>query len=139
MEVYKLLAFVAVGVAVTWFDLRGRTIPDSVNLAGFALALPFLKDNFPWFLAVGSLMFLMALVSNNAIGGGDVKYAAVMTLFIGIRTFSALAAAFLLCGVVTLFLLAVKKVKLKDSVPFGPYLFLGGLYVLLGGEIYLWT
>jgi leader peptidase (prepilin peptidase)/N-methyltransferase len=125
-------------LAIVFFDLRGRVIPDSINLVGFVLALPFFKDNFPWFLAVGGLMLLMAFVSNNAIGGGDVKYAAVMALFIGMKTFSALAAAFLLCGVVTLFLLAVKKVKLKDSVPFGPYLFLGGLYVILGGEIFPW-
>jgi len=139
LEVYKLAVFIAVGIAVSYYDLRCRIIPDRLNLAGLALAVPFVKENIMWFLAAGGVMLLMAAVSNNAVGGGDVKYAAVMGMFLGFKVFPALMSACLVCGVVVLVLLAFRKIKAKDSIPFGPFLFLGGLYILIGGEILPWT
>lgn len=135
MEIYKLAVFSLLGFAVCYYDLRDRIIPDRLNLAGLIMAMPFYKENIVWFLAAGGVMFFLAVVSNNAVGGGDIKYAAVMGMYLGINAFPALAAAFLICGIVVIALLVLSILKLKDSIPFGPFLFIGGLLILIGGAL----
>ncbi|MCL6560391.1 MAG: hypothetical protein K6U74_16670, partial [Firmicutes bacterium] len=68
-----------------------------------------------------------------------VKYVAVMGMFLGIKVFPALAAAYFICGVVVITLLVLKKLKPRDSIAFSPFLFLGGLYILLHGGAIPWT
>jgi leader peptidase (prepilin peptidase)/N-methyltransferase len=138
LDVYRIVAFIVLGAAVIYFDLRYREIPDWLNLLGLVLALPFSKDNILWSLAAGLVMLLLAVLSNNALGGGDVKFSAVMGLFLGSKAFFAIVAAYVVCAVVCLAMLLAKKVKKDSTIAFGPYLVFGGFYVMLGGEIFPW-
>lgn len=140
--------FVAVLVAVTATDLQHGLIPDRVVLAGLVLGLPLvalqswaaLKGGVLAFLAAGLFMLALAVVSRGGMGGGDIKLAALMGLFLGPPGVAlALFLAFMAGGVVAALLLITGAKKRKDPIPFGPFLAAGGVVALLwGGAFTSW-
>ncbi len=73
-------------------------------------------------------------------GFGDVKLAAPLGLLLGWPASMVwLFSAFIIGGVVGVGLLFAKKAKMKQAVPFGPFLILGTLIALIwGNEIFSW-
>lgn len=68
-------------------------------------------------------------------GLGDVKLAGLMGLFLGWpKTLVAFYVAFLTGALVGVILILLKKKKLKDPVPFGPFLVAGTLVSLFWTE-----
>jgi leader peptidase (prepilin peptidase)/N-methyltransferase len=133
---------VAVLLTVTVIDLKHMIIPDEVLLAGVLVGLPLLLlhswQDAMWGLvaglAAGAFMLAIAVVSRGGMGGGDIKLAAFMGLFLGPHmTGLALFLAFLVGGLLSIVLLVTGKKGRKDAVPFGPYLALGGVLALLRG------
>lgn len=79
------LAFIAFGVAASFFDLRERRVPNVVNAGFFALALGtwfFENANF-WFFVQFSLALVVgyALYKAGVWGAGDAKFFAVANAF----------------------------------------------------------
>lgn len=69
---------------------------------------------------------LGALLSHHGIGMGDIKLVASLALMGGVYiTGGTLFFAIILCGFVSLFLLITKKKKVKESIPFGPFILIG--------------
>ena len=95
------------GLAVGWAaveDVCRRTIPDTVPvlLSLLGLALPLIRDGqFPWFtLAIAVAVFLGLCVLHNRgwLGGGDVKLAAALVLFVGAERAADFAVATAFAG-----------------------------------------
>ena len=84
----------------------------------------------------GFLLFLIvALVYPEGMGGGDVKLAGLVGLLVGFPgVLVALWGAVIAGGLVATALLALRKKGRKDTMPFGPFLSLGGIVVLLAGS-----
>ncbi|MDI3317281.1 MAG: prepilin peptidase [Bacillota bacterium] len=130
------LGLVALLVVATGVDLRVRLIPDAANglAAGWALAIGFLARGggfWPHLAAAAGAGLLFALIgrlSGGGLGGGDVKLAAVLGLFLGPAP-AALAffAAAVLGGGVAGFLLVTGRRSRRDELPFGPFLAAGAL------------
>ncbi|MCM8776894.1 MAG: prepilin peptidase [Candidatus Omnitrophica bacterium] len=76
------------------------------------------------FLAmVGRLLF-----KKEAMGGGDIKLLAMIGAFLGWKcVFITIFFASLLGTIISLTLIGLKKKKIEDYVPFGPYLGLGAI------------
>ena len=136
-----VFAAVLVGAAAT--DLMHLVIPDEILAAGILAGVPFLLlDSFPgtlWGLlaglAAGGFMLAIAVVSRGGMGGGDIKLAAFMGLFLGPRLVGlALFLAFLIGGMVSIALILSGKKGRKELIPFGPYLALGGILALFRGD-----
>jgi len=87
-------------------------------------------------VAAGLFFYLLVLVTRGrGMGGGDVKLAFIIGLFLSPgQTFIAIYAAFILGGLVALALLAVGRKKFGQTVPFGPFLAVGTLVGLLWGD-----
>jgi leader peptidase (prepilin peptidase)/N-methyltransferase len=70
-------------------------------------------------------------------GGGDVKLAALIGSFLGIRAgLVALFSAFLMGAFLGVVLMIVRKKGRKDAIPFAPFLSVGTLIgFLFSGEI----
>ncbi|AZK59462.1 Leader peptidase (Prepilin peptidase) [Candidatus Desulforudis audaxviator] len=141
-------ALFAVLLIATLIDLRHGIIPDRVVLAGLVLGLPLVALQ-SWaallwgaaaFLGAGLFMLAIAVISRGGMGGGDIKLAALMGLYLGPAGVAlALFLAFLAGGTVAVLLLATGRKGRKDPVPFGPYLALGGIVAALWGrEIISW-
>jgi len=90
--------------------------------------------------AGGGFFLLVAATKGRAMGGGDIKLAFAMGLILGVQgTAVAMLAAFNVAAVVGLVMIAVRKRKRRDQIPFGPYL-VGGTIVafLFGRSVVAW-
>ncbi|MBI5830873.1 MAG: prepilin peptidase [Armatimonadetes bacterium] len=146
-------------VAGTGTDLRYKIIPNALNqtllVAGLGAAA--LVHAFPWLPAPGLPSLKLALLGavvgwsafeaivrvgrwwfgQEAMGGGDVLLAAGVGALIGPgRQFAAFFLISIMAGaVIGGLLLASGRMSRRDPIPFGPFLVLGALAVMLAPEL----
>lgn len=143
-----LLAFAACATVLSVVDLAEHRLPNAVvfpALAGVGalLLLASLANSawlpMLWALAGAAAMFavylLLALISPSSMGMGDVKLALVIGLLLGWFGLSTwllgLLGAFIVGGVIAIVALALRRVTLQGSIPFGPSMLAGALLALL--------
>ena len=142
------VAFLCMGMAMR-VDRRLRIIPDEIPLAMLAgsavhfllialFARPMLMGFFLSCLLGGAvgfvLLFAVSVLSHGGVGMGDVKLiGALGALCGGICVEGTLFLATLLAAGYGVYLLLVKKVGLKYSMPFGPFLFFGFVGTMILG------
>ena len=91
-------------------------------------------------LAGGGLLLLIAIASKGGMGGGDIKLATVLGIYLGAKlTLLALFLSFVIGGVVAVFILLFKRKGRRDCIPFGPFIAAGAfLSLLYGQELIRW-
>jgi leader peptidase (prepilin peptidase)/N-methyltransferase len=141
--------WVSLVVAITFIDLEHRIIPDRLSLPGLALGLltAWLDPTLgPLNALIGAglgfgVFFGMAWLYARAtgrmgLGGGDVKYLAMIGAFVGpFGVFYTILVSSVLGSVVGIaFALASGRKRLmRVSLPYGPFLSVGALgWYLLG-------
>ncbi|KKU77071.1 MAG: Type 4 prepilin-like protein leader peptide-processing enzyme [Parcubacteria group bacterium GW2011_GWA2_47_8b] len=137
-------------ILIALIDARLSVIPDQLNL--FLLFLGFVFIGIKGFqninawsphligLAAGlSFLGLIFVVSRGrAMGMGDVKMAAALGfLFAWPKIVPLLMTAFMLGGLWATIVLLSRKKTLKDAIPFGPFLALAGVLVVIWGDLVL--
>jgi prepilin signal peptidase PulO-like enzyme (type II secretory pathway) len=124
-------------------DLRTKIIPDIVTLPGIGYALavtafvqtPSVGQALLGTVAGGGTVFLIAVISRGAVGGGDIKLMAMLGAALGwkgalvVLAFSQVAAA-----LVALCLLIAGRAGRHDLLPVGAIISLLGALMLLGGS-----
>lgn len=137
------VAFVLLLVPVTLIDIGHRIIPNKLMLLGAAVALALvlitrsdrLDEHLIAAAAAGGFLLVAALAYPAGMGMGDVKLAGVMGLFLGRAVAPAMFVALLAGSLVSMGIVARKgRAGRKSTLPFGPYLALGGLVGLLVGD-----
>lgn len=138
------LAVTAVGTAISIVDLREKRIPNRMLLVAAPVVAALLvagllvrrePDRLLAVLAGAAAMFalyfVIALIVPAAMGMGDVKLAALLGGALGAAGLTAwvvgLLAAFLIGGVVAIIALATRRVGLRGSIPFGPWMVVGAV------------
>ncbi len=149
LPAYWWAAGVAITLALT--DVDVRRIPNRILYPGTAVGLVLLGvgswiDATPAALlravAGGAIYFgLLAAIAIAARGGfgfGDVKLAFLLGLYLGHRSWAALAvgvfAAFLVGGVVAVGLLAARRARRGDAIAFGPAMIAAAFLAAAVGE-----
>lgn len=150
-ELAAFLYLAAISIALTMIDLETRRLPNAIVLpsylvAGFLLALAALFGG-DWtslaragigMAALYGFYFVLRLVRPDGMGGGDVKLAGVVGLYLGWVGWGALSvgafAAFLVGGVVGIALIAARRAGRKSALPFGPFMILGAWIGITSGE-----
>ncbi len=138
--------FTVILLAAAFIDIDHGIIPDRLTYPGIiiGLALSFWTWGFlPALygtLAFGGLMFAVAFISKGAMGGGDVKLAAVIGAFTGVTgsAVTLLLASFsgALFGLI---IMAIKKTGRKTPIKFGPFLAVSAyISFLFTDTIVLW-
>src|SRR5918998_1553331 len=130
-------------IAASVFDLRSRTIPNSLNLAIALLAVPFwwatglsLWPDAALQLAVaGGVFGLFALVfALGGMGGGDVKLVAAVALWLPFEAVIVLLVLMSLAGgLLTIAMLIRKRLARKEGqleIPYGVAIAFGGLWLI---------
>lgn len=139
----NVLVLVSCLLIIAFVDYEFQVIPDKLLLAMTVYAgLIFLvssgvnlTDRINAGLAGGAFMLLIVFVSKGGMGGGDVKLAVVLGLWLGMKLLVlSLFIAFLSGGVVGSILLLLHIKKGKDAVPFGPFLAFGSVISILFSE-----
>ena len=137
------LVFVAMLAVITLTDLDQRIIPNKALIAGavlcLAIAIPTDPGGVPERLiaaaAGGGVFFLIVLAYPRGMGLGDVKLVATMGLFLGRGLAPAVLVGLLAGSVIGLALIATRGPDArKMTIPFGPFLALGGIVGLLAGH-----
>lgn len=138
------IALVLLLVPVTLIDLEFRIIPNTLMAIGAVVALGLVAAIDPGDLvghliaavAAGGFLLVAALVYPAGMGMGDVKLAGVLGLFLGRAVGPAMFVS-LVAGSLVGTAIIVRKGATegrKTTIPFGPYLALGGLVGLLAGD-----
>lgn len=132
-------------IALAAIDLEHHRLPNVIVLPSYAVAA--LGLGVPALLAgdvvrlgtaaagaglLFALYFVLWLVWPGGMGMGDVKLAGVLGFYLGFSGWGALAVgafgAFILGGLISIALIALKRVNRKSGIPFGPWM-LGGAWI----------
>jgi leader peptidase (prepilin peptidase)/N-methyltransferase len=125
-------------------DIDRRIIPNRITVAGALLAVTLGLALDPghepgrlvWAAIAGGFLLIAALASPSGMGMGDVKLLAMMGLFLGRPVTVALFLALLGSAGTGVWLARRHGVAAarKTTLPFGPYLAVGGIIAALAGD-----
>lgn len=155
------LFFVTILVLLSAIDYDTQRIPNKILLPSIGLSVLFLSlyllrfetppiiDSLDeqWsiagFFMGGGLLYLLAIMAHfifkkDAIGGGDIKLASFIGLYLGGYVLLALFISFFLGAIVGITLIAASKKEAKDMIPFGPFMAAGSILTVFFGP-QLWV
>jgi leader peptidase (prepilin peptidase)/N-methyltransferase len=158
VQIVALVAFLylaAVSVALTLIDLDTHKLPNKIVIPAYVVGIALLGTasilaaDYDSLFRAGIGMaamfvgyFLMALAYPGGMGFGDVKLAGVLGLYLAWLGWGELLvgafAAFVLGGVFSIILLALRRVGRKSGIPFGPWMLAGAWVGIFLGDI-IWT
>jgi leader peptidase (prepilin peptidase) / N-methyltransferase len=138
----------ALGVALAAIDITVQRLPDRLTLPAYPilialLAIPAIAGHDATALvrallgavALAAAYILLALVRPGQLGGGDIKLAGVAGLalsWLGWPTLlTGAVLGFVLSAIVSLALLAMRRITLRSEICFGPFLLGGALLAIL--------
>lgn len=135
-------------IIIAFIDLNEQIVPDVISLPGIVIG--FIISFFVSYISFinsalgvivgGGIILVIGLAGSvifkkEAMGGGDVKLAAMIGAFLGWRyIIISLFLGFFLGAVVGIILILSKIKNREDTVPFGPFIALGSMITLLWGE-----
>ncbi|TFC77450.1 prepilin peptidase [Cryobacterium cheniae] len=146
LPAYLYLALITVVLSVV--DIAEKRLPNALVYPSM-IVLPVLLAfaavaSGAWPALLGALVggaalfafyFVLALISPGGIGMGDVKLAAVIGFALGYLGWTPFLVgafgAFLVGGLVSLVALALRRVTLRSSIPFGPSMLAGAFLGVL--------
>ncbi|WP_353049903.1 A24 family peptidase [Microbacterium sp. Marseille-Q6648] len=152
MLVVACLYLASVSIVLALIDLDTHRLPNAIVLpsyivGGLLLALASLLTG-DWvallrggigMAALYAFYFVLRLVRSDGMGGGDVKLAGVLGLYLGYVGWGALVVgafvAFVIGGIYGVALMLMRRASRKSAIPFGPWMILGAWVGLLVGEV----
>lgn len=144
---FVYMFFCSALIIITFIDLKENIIPDVLSLPfillGFLMSF-FLKNLSPinsllGILAGGGVLLLVAILGGflfkkEAMGGGDIKLAAMVGAFLGWQlTLLSLFLSFFTGAIIGIVILIKNKGE-SDPIPFGPFIALGTIIALFFGN-----
>ncbi|WP_354003080.1 prepilin peptidase [Microbacterium elymi] len=148
-----LVAFLylaAISIALTLIDLDVHRLPNSIVLPSYIVAIVLLgaaslfTADWDALIRAGVGMVVMYLfyallrfIRPGGMGGGDVKLAGVLGLYLGWLGWASLIvgafAAFLLGGIFGIALLVSRRASRRTAIPFGPWMLAGAWVGIFAG------
>lgn len=145
--------FLAVLVAITFIDIDHRIIPDELSIGGaiYGLVMAAIFPSYDFFHALFNglvgfgVLFLLSwiyfqITKRVGLGGGDIKFMALLGIYLGLEGMLATILLSSLVGSVygiSVGLISREKNLMKIALPYGPFLVLGALCYYFLGEV-LW-
>lgn len=146
------LFFAAVSIVLTLIDLDTHRLPNAIVLPSYPIAIALfavacvlgadwssLLRALAGMAALYAFYFALRLIRPAGMGGGDVKLAGVVGLYLGWIGWGALAAgafaAFLLGGIFGVALLVARRADRRTAIPFGPFMLAGAWIGILAGIV----
>ena len=145
------LYLAAISVALALIDLDTHKLPNALVLPSYVVGAVLFGAAAIVSGDLGSLVgaalgmtvmfaayLIMAFVYPAGMGLGDVKLAGVLGLYLGWLGWGAVAvgafAAFVLGGLYSIVLLALRRANRKSGIPFGPWMLIGAWVGVCAGE-----
>jgi leader peptidase (prepilin peptidase)/N-methyltransferase len=151
LVVFAYLYFAAISIVLTLIDLDTHRLPNAIVLPSYLVAAVLLSAaaliSGDWAALLRGVIgmavlyafyFLLRLVRPGGMGGGDVKLAGVIGLYLGWIGWGALAVgaffAFVYGGMFGIALLLTRRAGRKSAIPFGPWMIFGAWTGIFAGE-----
>ncbi|MEA2314874.1 MAG: leader peptidase (prepilin peptidase) / N-methyltransferase [Solirubrobacteraceae bacterium] len=138
------IVLILLAVPVALIDLEHRIIPNRLTALGAVLALIIGTALDPGGestrliagAGAGGFLLIAALAYPGGMGMGDVKFAAVMGLFLGEAVAAAMLFALVVGALAGAFVIARKGARAgrKTAIPFGPFLAAGAVAAVFAGQ-----
>ena len=137
------VGYAAFLVAIAVYDVRRHRVPNVAVYPAIAAAigLAFVRPEGDWWsfllagLAAGAFFLVLGALNPAAMGGGDIKLAALIGLMAGWPgVLVAVFIAFAVGAVAGLTLIALGKLGRRDPLPFAPALAMGALTAAVAGH-----
>ncbi len=146
---FKYIVLVCILIVVAFIDMDFMIVPNEIIIFGLMAGVIFCLIDFsiPNLISTVSALFigsgvflLIAVVSNGAMGGGDIKLMGVIGLFLGIKgILLTIFLSFFIGAIVSVFLLYFKIKSRKDYIPFAPFIACATyITILFGDQILNW-
>lgn len=140
--IYLFIYLITVSIMV--IDFEEGIIPDELNFLGFVVSFfyillfrnSFIFQHIFWGFALSSFMLLIHLFTKGkGMGLGDVKFALFPGSFLVFPlNLIWLFLSFIIGSVVGIFMILFKKAKFGKPIPFGPFLGVSFIIVLIWGK-----
>jgi len=140
--ILALLGIVACSIVIFFADLKYQIIPDSIQVALFGFAFLFLATQgltpqiflnhvLAAIVTMLPILILFLATKGNGMGFGDVKLAFTMGFLLGmIGGLASVYIGFVSGATIGIILIALKRMKLRSKIAFGPFLIIGLLSAL---------
>lgn len=138
-----LLVLLSLLIICSMIDLKRKIIPNAITYPGIVTGLilslffnhiSFVSALLGMVIPAGFLL-LIALIIKKGMGMGDVKLVAMIGTFIGWEyTMLGIFIGSLVGSVIGLTLIAAHKMERKTRIPFGPFISMGTVIILLYGQ-----
>lgn len=142
LTVAAFAAFAVIGAALAIIDVRSHRLPNRlvalagasglVLLAGAAVTgggIDALLRSLLAALALFAAYLALRMLSAGGVGGGDIKLAAVIGLYLGWLGWGSVLvgtlAGFVLGGLCAAAMLLIRRAKRRTAIPFGPWMIAG--------------
>ena len=142
LDLIKYLILTPMMLSVVVIDYKLQIIPNRLNLTMFEIGLVFAflygmsnvaisLNMLLGMLAGGGIFLLITLLGGlvygkEAMGLGDVKLMGALGLYFGLTNIIIISlVSFLVCAIISIFLLATKIKKTDEYIPFGPFIVIG--------------
>lgn len=141
LKCVRYLVLLAATFVIAWIDRHERRIPNrillillgirAVLLVGEwtlvpSMGLSLLISSLMGMLIGGGLFLLAYFISRGGVGMGDVKLFAVIGTYVGTGSIMALVfITALAAALYSIIMLILKKIKLKEEIPFAPFVLVG--------------
>lgn len=139
-------------VSASWIDLLTHRLPRQVSYSVLGAGLPFLimaavlddePERIVWvflgLLMATAIMAILYLIGRGALGAGDVRLAPTLGAFLGWygprAVFYGVFLGFVVATIVSILLLAARRLERTDEIPMGPFLMVGTLIMFIGAAI----
>ena len=136
------LALIPMLISALAIDYRLKIIPNRLNLTIFEVGLvyTFVEGIVNINIAIDMLLGMVAgagiflfitlvgglIAGKEAMGFGDVKLMGALGLYFGLTNIIIVSlVSFLICAIISIFLLATKIKKTDEYIPFGPFIVVG--------------
>ncbi len=142
LDLIKYLILTPMMLSVVVIDYKLQIIPNRLNLTMFEIGLVFAFlygmsnvaisiNMLLGMLAGGGIFLLITLLGGlvygkEAMGLGDVKLMGALGLYFGLTNIIIISlVSFLVCAIISIFLLTTKIKKTDEYIPFGPFIVIG--------------
>lgn len=143
-----IIGYIGLSIAAS-IDYRVKLIPNVIVLAlmGSRILLvifEYIFEREEWIYSIGSsllsavivfvVLFILSVISKSGLGMGDVKLLTALAFLCGIYSvLNTMIVALIICVLVAMVLVLSKKKKMKDKIPFGPFLLIGYIITMCLG------
>lgn len=149
MEFFKYAVFVSISIVIGFIDYRTENVYSNTILFGTVSGILFIIydainhmniTTYIYGAALGASILIAIIILTHAMGAGDAELCFLCGLFCGVRvTLLILFLSFIIGGMAGALLVAAKKKKRTDYIPFGPSIAAASIIsVLAGKRIIMW-